>query len=137
MSAVPDPDTDPGGYVLAVADIREQRAKAATEGPYKARSWEPEPEHEVVAGPLGAVWLYIGDEEHDRADAEHIAAEADPDHALEAVRHWRTVVERHGSPARPGDVAPWCQTHQMRHLLDDCRALLAVVAAAKAYAGAP
>lgn len=86
------PDTRPQG-ILAAADLREQRAKAASEGPWEAGErciWSLGDGNPVVTdGPdgMGGVILLT--------DAEHIAAEANPAHALAAVRRWRGVVERH------------------------------------------
>jgi len=86
-------DKDSAAGILAVADLRERRANAVTEGPYAAR--KNDGGYEIAAGERGAVWLYIGDDDQDRADAEHLAAEAAPAHALAAVCRWRRVVERH------------------------------------------
>ena len=127
--------TDPAAFVLAVADLREQRARAATPGPYVARTTDDVGElaHQVHAGPHGAVWLYLGSDAQELADAEHIAAEADPDHALAEVALWRGVVERHIDGV--DHLGPFCVCCWSRSRSWPCPDLLAVVAAAKAYLG--
>lgn len=84
------PDTWPAG-ILAAADLRQARAEAAQDrrpGPY-------------VVGAAGSVVAYGGQyvtgytTPEGAEVAEHIAAEANPAHALAAVRHWRSVAERH------------------------------------------
>ncbi len=64
-------ERDPAAGILAVAILREQRASSM-------RGMRAEP---FLEGP-----------KHTR---EHIAAEANPAHALAAVRRWRGVVKRH------------------------------------------
>lgn len=139
MTAVlPDPQADPGGFVLAVADLREARAKTATPGPYEALSLHTinGVDWQIHAGPTGAVWLYIGNGEQDRADGEHIAAEANPAHALAEAALWRGVARRHKRNVLRGpdgvvvDACRWCNDRF------PCPDLLAVVAACRAYAGA-
>ena len=108
-------DSDPAAGILAAADLREQRATCASSGPYTVV--------EAIAKPRGLYELRIGPTWRDpetgdegqsvvaqvsgdgggflwllpqaRRDAEHIAAEANPAHALAAVRRWRGVVGRH------------------------------------------
>jgi hypothetical protein len=86
-------DRDPAAGILAVADLREQRAKAATPGPYVAsrylRPGRPDggdivtPDDGPRPIPYATTW----------PDAERIAALLNAD--LAAVRRWREVVERH------------------------------------------
>lgn len=88
--------SDPAAFILRAADLREQRAEAAHPG-----GW--------YAGTSNWIVAVVGDmaDEFDvaktqgAADAEHIAAEANPAHALAAVRRWRGVVERHKSAEIP------------------------------------
>lgn len=76
--------SDPAAGILAAADLREQRAKAATPGPYVVSDVTVRTDEVDIARVLFAP-----------ADAVHIAAEANPAHALAAVHRWRGVVERH------------------------------------------
>jgi hypothetical protein len=79
-------DSDPAAGILAAADLREQRAKYVAEN---------------CAPPWTEGAGYVWDGQHEPVcepyyeTAEHIAAEANPAHALAAVRRWRGVVERH------------------------------------------
>ena len=88
------PDTWPQG-ILAAADLREQRAKAVLEiskAPWTAFEdgvFGPD----FADGSLRTVAETVYFEE-----AVHIAAEANPGHALAAVRRWRGVVDRHSHP---------------------------------------
>jgi hypothetical protein len=88
-AVLPDPATDPTGYVLAVADLREARIEEVMVGPYQVQTIDGG--HQIHAGPDGAVWLYIGDADADWIDAEHISAEANPAHARAEVALWRAV----------------------------------------------
>lgn len=130
---VPDDVADPAGFVLAACDLREARIKAATPGPYEALSLHTIDgvDWQIHAGPNGAVWLYVGSSEQDRADAVHIAAEASPAHALAEVALWRGIAGRH-EPYQD-----WCGRCQDRGgvVAWPCPDLLAVVAAARAYLG--
>jgi hypothetical protein len=132
-AALPDPQADPGAYVTAVVNLRERRIKSGTPGPYEALSLHTinGVDWQIHAGPAGAVWLYVGNGKQDRADAEHIAAEANPAHALAEVALWRRVAERHGGVRIEGK--PYCGT--CRSAVSPCADLLAVVAACRAYAG--
>jgi hypothetical protein len=87
--------------VRAAADLREQRAKAASPGHWtnKGRAaGEPVP-HVVDFGPWpakvtnGFAVCHSEDRAQMVADAEHITAEANPGHALAAVRLWRALAE--------------------------------------------
>jgi hypothetical protein len=89
-------EQDPAAGILATADLREKRAKAATQGATLTRY--------VHGGGRLANYSEGRDRTlvadfYDDADREYIAAEADPAHALAAVRRWRGVVERH-KPSR-------------------------------------
>lgn len=125
----PDPQTDPTGYVLAVADQREQRSKAigalgglAAEVHPDGRAWvnAEHPDHWHTASMHGYPRL-----------AEHIAAEANPGHALTEVALWRGIAERH--IVGVDHLGPFCVCCWSRGF--PCPDLLAVGAAAKAYAG--
>lgn len=70
-------DSDPAAGILAVADLREQRATDYGDG----------------ATRLARQHLRLSLNLH--AMSDYIAAEANPAHALAAVRRWRGVVERH------------------------------------------
>lgn len=109
------PDTWPQG-ILAAADLREQRAKAATPGPYVPyyTGVEQSPTQSDGTWPALTICDTVVSDRPRQAwpNAEHIAAEASPAHALAAVRHWRGVVERH-TPMRirskdGRDVCQWC-----------------------------
>jgi len=126
-------DSDPAAGILAVADLREQRAKAVVgrgewhvefNGYGDLTLWtrsgpeDPAPQH-VIA------WYEV-----DRAIEgmfEHTAAEANPAHALAAVRRWRGVVKRHthGGP----DICSGCGEEawpcpDMTETADEARAYL-------------
>lgn len=85
-------ESDPGAGILAVADLREQRTKAALPG-------ELRPSKPFSIG-SGTTW-YVDRGDDPKAvpaaacqrpeDAVHIAAEANPEHVLAAVRLWRMV----------------------------------------------
>jgi hypothetical protein len=102
-------ENDPAAGILAVADLREKLAKAATPGPWlqapdthagqvwiqrtKAKRYSlGTPDME----PLFAVRGH-GDENYEQreADATFIVAEANTDHSLAAVRRWNGAVTRH------------------------------------------
>ena len=91
-------DVDPAAGILGAADLREQRANAAT-----GERWVLDPfEHYEEDDPTDNYWDVDGAQSGgwiahvgEREDAEHIAAEANPTFALAAVRRWRGVVERH------------------------------------------
>jgi hypothetical protein len=119
---LPDAATDPTAYVLAVADLREQRVGAVR--PERWRAWPAAlPGEWTVAGltrdgpdphPVATTHGLHSAE----AEAEHIAAEANPAHALTEVALWRAVVaaeECFGAAYRP--------------------VVAATVAACQAYAG--
>lgn len=114
---VPDAGQDPTGYVLAAADLREKRAKAAT-----AANWRPQPSY-----PWG-IWQEAGSDDpgfvstslatNAAPDAVHIAAEANPEHALAEVALWREVA---------------VLTRDLYHDLYPHPLMAAAVAAARAY----
>lgn len=140
---LPNPAVDPGGYVLAVADLRERRIAAVR--PERWRAWP---------AALPGEWTIAGVTRGGNADrhpiatthglhsaeveAVHIAAEANPAHALAEVALWRGIVERHGDHGGAsnyrGEPDPaLCHGCAERW---PCPDLLAVVAAAQAYMGA-
>lgn len=131
----PDPTTDPAGYVLAVADQREQRATAAPFGPY--RTLHNTDDQSFVQDHRGLLDVEIYVDNGRAADlpatrnmAEHIAAEANPDHALKEVALWRSIAERHQIPRRYRKTTALCAACTQPA---PCPDLLNVVAAAKAY----
>lgn len=85
-------DTDPVGFVAAVADLRKTRAKAATtEG--SASPWRAAEDAGCgccanIRGGAQDTLLANADDRY----AEHIAAEANPAHALAEVALWRSIV---------------------------------------------
>jgi hypothetical protein len=97
-TALPDPETDRAGFLLAVADLREGWATKADAGPwcpayiYQAvrhveRNCDMEcPEHAwgTEAENNCKTW--------GRFDGRYVAAEANPVHALAEVKLWRDVV---------------------------------------------
>jgi hypothetical protein len=96
---LPDRAVDPAGFLLAAADIREGRIAAATAGAWEAfcpgsEGWEV---REVVPPTVRRRRRIIaklrgGTFQQDRADAEHIAAEANPALARGEVALWREIV---------------------------------------------
>jgi hypothetical protein len=129
-------DVDPAAGILAAADLREQRAEAASCGPYVVDPQDHEDDegedYYDVDGPDGG-WVAHVDT---RGTAEHIAAEANPAHALAAVRRWRGAVERHRVLARqqPGvpDWCDWCDAPTVW----PCPDLTETADEARAYLGA-
>jgi len=96
-------EKDPAAGILAVADLREQRIGDAQVAGYRGTlPWT----HTIDAVPA-EVWTVESDDgevvpssrlltmewpdEAGQALAEHIAAEANPAHALAAVRTWRLI----------------------------------------------
>lgn len=132
-------DDEPSAGILAVADLRERRARAATQGTWDVMDpTDTDLPHLVafrVDADTGFDDDYVslaepGDIVHVN-DVEHIAAEANPVHARAEVAQWRGVVKRHFC----GDsgtliYCEWCRSEDW-----PCADLLDVVAAAKAYAG--
>ena len=131
--------TDPAAFVLAVTDLREQRAKAAiTEG--SAPPWRVTEAAgcgccaNIRGG--GGTLLASADDRY----AEHIAAEASPAHALAEVALWRGVVGRHRLGWHDplvnltGPTVTLQQAKCVSRCGDwPCMDLRAVVAAARAY----
>jgi hypothetical protein len=138
---VPDAGQDPAGYVLAAADLREKRAKAVAPGPWLLT----DPNEGSGVGPLWTVvndaflnppadenapWLAVELHTGTKDEAEYVAAEANPKHALAEVALWRGVVERH-ELAMDGQDIRCCRTCLSTEW--PCPDLLDVVAAARAY----
>jgi hypothetical protein len=119
-------DSDPAAGILAAADLREKLAKAM--GATAGAEWRAFGEW-VTAGtcectcdadPIYGHRVGCGFEPlfrlSDEAAAEHIAAEANPAHALAAVRRWKKVVDRHrpypdpnaGTEPDEWTVCNWC-----------------------------
>lgn len=145
---LPDAATDPAGFVLAVADLREKRANAV-----RPERWT------AFQTPMPGEWMVAGTRRDGTADphriatthglgsaqveAEHIAAEANPAHALAEVALWRGLARRHEPlpPRGPDDDQPMCAGCVDPGACGDgemawpCPDLLAVVAAARAYLG--
>jgi hypothetical protein len=122
-------DSDPAAGILAVADLRERRVKVASPG-----EWRSSPGMSTIYSPVPgghqrtAIALYP-------VDAEHIAAEANPAHALAAVRRWRGVVERHKLIDQDTLFCSWCSDEsahpdtawpcvEIRETADEARAYL-------------
>ncbi len=136
---LPDAVADSAGFVLAVAEIREARAKSAIPGP-----WCPTWTHDAIRHVQRNVDIDCSAHDDDggavsedcrrfgRYDGEHIAAEANPAHALAEVALWRTIVSRHVLVTDPGTDS-WCRMCVVPEY--PCADLLAVVAAARAYLG--
>ena len=145
------PDTWPQG-ILAAADLREQRAKAATPGRWGAGNGTT-----IAAGleqtSPGCItydvkiaevdddrWESadneIDAEEQAEADAEHIAAEANPAHALAAVRRWKKTAERHGPDAWAFyEGRAKCHAHRRPVYVEHCPDLTETADEARAYLG--
>ena len=109
-------DSDPAVFILRVADLREQRASSVSRGHWYANngyvlcnSGDPTDGVNVCAALI--------------SNAEHIAAEANPTHALAAARHWRGVVERH-SLGCPDQRAASVPCDDLTETADEARAYL-------------
>jgi hypothetical protein len=101
-------ETDKPAFILRVADLREERANAALVGGSHWTTFDghdgpalwlsEDPDGDSLNGLLmpESLSAHLGDDGR-VAVFRHIAAEANPAHALAAVRRWRGVVERHGS----------------------------------------
>ena len=93
-------EQDPAAGILAAADLRKQRAKAMG-GPWRAYGRHIVEETTActcAGGPPYGHEPHCGQElvaEFNEDAAEHIAAEANPAHALAAVRRWVKAAERH------------------------------------------
>ena len=114
------PDTWPQG-ILAAADLRDDRAKLATQGRWGVVNGTTIATgvKQTSPGCFGFI-AKIAEVEYDHcesgdrdfaeqqadADAEHIAAEANPAHAFAAVDRWRGVIERHRISVEGPE--PWC-----------------------------
>lgn len=149
---------DPAAGIRAAADLREQRARAATPGPYIPfygghLRGQPGDVAGVEQGPAepGEPWpaVVICDTGglnrpvQAQANAEHIAAEANSAHALAAVHRWRGVVKRHGGQERfgPGSERE-CGTCVGSFAYEEgadwpCPDLIDTVAEVRAYLGEP
>ena len=117
--------------ILAAADLRERRARSATAGPYYVVA------NDLIGGymvrnedapPSSAYGRDVADFMTEE-DCHHIAAEANPAHALAAVHHWRGVVERHDAKATTPTLCAWCLGNW------PCPDLQEVAAEARAYLG--
>jgi hypothetical protein len=150
---VPDAGQDPAGYVLAVADLREKRAKAETvpQGEWLVNTQvydRAEEEHIVFAANPDEP--YSGDDVARAVETAEIAvliaAEGSPAHALAEVALWRLIATKHRAEA--GMFPPVCSACAPTIEYDEdtggeteflplapCELLLAVVAAARAYLG--
>lgn len=132
-------DRDPAAGILAAADLREQRAKAATAGATLLR-------YEHGGGRLANFGFtsqerFLVADLYNEADREHIAAEANPAHALAAVRRWRGVVERHRGytpqwdRVEPSPRCTWCRTDPRERIGWPCPDVVETAAEARAYLG--
>lgn len=135
---LPDDVADPAGFVLAACDLREKRIEAVR--PERWLAWPAAlPGEWIVAGLTRG-----GPDPHPIAtthglhsaelEAVHVAAEANPAHALAEVALWRGVAKRHQRNILRGPESvlnpnrcQWCNDNY------PCPDLLAVVAAARAY----
>lgn len=95
-------DRDLAAGILAVANLREQRVNAAKNVAPAPWRWQHHPsaslDSVISAGDNQIVYAHYDSDNGiglTPEEGEHIAAEADPAHALAAVRRWRGVVERH------------------------------------------
>jgi hypothetical protein len=146
-TALPDPTTDPAGYVLAVADLREQRARDVAEGP-----WCPQWVYQAVRHIGRNVDLECADHGYDcptwdRYDGAFVAAEANPPHALAEIALWRAMAYEHRRSQIRVTADPHALTPVFR-TVDTCSCgsgawpcdrtvFAAAIAAARAYAGSP
>ena len=126
------PDTWPAG-ILATGDLREQRANLINEG--GPGIWYVD--GNTISGPGYPIAMV--EDVYDGVLTEHIAAEANPAHALAAIHRWKNVVERHAPFQRmtPGK-APWCINcvpRTEKRLDWPCPDLQEVAAEARAYLG--
>jgi hypothetical protein len=141
---VPDDVADPTGFVLAACDLREARINAAGRGTWEAICAGPDGwEVRDVVPPTGRrrrriiARVRMGPFELDRAAALHIAAEANPAHALAEVALWRGMAGRHwgkqtvAMPPHPDGPIYCCATCMTD--VWPCPDLRDAVAAARAY----
>lgn len=138
-SSVPDREADPAGYLLAAADLREARARGIPEPRWVARgNWIASWTDRCTCGSSGEIAALYGHEPgcgleqvlqtSGPDEADHIAAEANPAHALAEVKLWRGIVERHGLGRT---WCLWCGEGDSIEV--PCPDLRAAVAAARAY----
>ena len=140
-TGLPDPQTDPAGFVLAVCDLREQRAKDQGEGRWwYLGPWVVVDVGSCTCGVSGEIAGLYGHEPHcgtepvtkagDDTQGRHIAAEANPDAVLADVALWRGVVERHVLSVSLNPAGCYVDGEDW-----PCPDLAAVVTAAQAYVG--
>jgi hypothetical protein len=139
VTGLPDPAADLAGFVLAVAEIRERRAKhpfvPQTQWRANAQEYDRGDEEFMVLAddpdePYGSTDVARTVETWEAAD--HIAAEANPAHALAEVALWRGIAERHYQEAH--QTPPWCAWCTSSW---PCPDLLAAVAAGSGVPGRP
>lgn len=134
VQALPLPawETDPTGYVLAVADLREKRATSVPRGTWRIEGqvYDRGEEdlmlvHDDLPGEFDSdtIARFI----ETRAAAAHLAAEASPAHALAEVALWRYLADwPHDDLCSYGPPPCECTSGQL---------LTRAVAACRAYAG--
>ena len=139
---LPDRAVDPTGFLLAAADVREKRIDAATPGPWHSNGHD---EEEGGCGLLGGgvpgsmqergiAYTTAFTNRRCHADAEHIAAEANPAHARAEVALWRACAAEH--QRREGNVRVSLGAEfDSAGWRDGSPVLAAAVAAARAYLG--
>jgi hypothetical protein len=134
---LPDAVADPAAFVLAVADPREKRiglAHPVVDSDDDIGWWVDDDQNCLEPTDDREPLIRGGDNEiigsvPTLPAADHIAAEANPAHALAEVALWRGIAERHQR-------VPFGFCEVGDHRTDwPCPDLLAVVAAARAYLG--
>ena len=131
------PEQWPAG-ISAAADVRQARAKLAAAG--HRTPWRRDGRMLIAADAVGDVRCGVLAEACGAEVAEHIAAEANPDHVRLAVRRWRGTVERHRRGPDEWSTADgaWSPEKSCLHCIDDewpCLDLQEVADEARAYIG--
>jgi hypothetical protein len=131
---------DPTGFVLAAADLRERRATylGVLQSTWRASTQvydRGDEDHMVTADDVEHEFQsdVVARMIENAPTAEHIAAEANPEHALAEVALWRGIAQRHrsGRQTYGSTVVTICMACAGERF--PCPDLLAAVAAARAY----
>ena len=120
------------------ADLRESRALAATEGPYRSVDLRHQRGGQVrLFGLVHLIGNILASGPDPLRDAVHIAAEANPAHALAEVRLWRGIAERHSPTPGLSNECRTCLGSYQDETGGDwpCPDVLAAEEAARAYLG--
>ncbi len=137
---LPDAGTDPAGFLLAAADLREAAIYGAPDTTWRVSTqvYDRGEEDHVITADDPRMGEFDSDEmarSDIRAAAEYIVAECNPEHARAEVKLWRGIGKRHqqnvlhGPDGTVSGRCRWCNDTW------PCPDLLSAVDAAKAYLG--